>query len=187
MISVCRRRSVSSKLCAKRFCKICELCERKYSPASLKDVLFLTENTDEQNTRYSTETLSQPISQNVTANLSWKASVTSVCRRPSVGSKLCAKMLSELCALCERKKCPLWEKELPTTILQCSLSHRVHRRTEHTAFHRDIKSTDFTEPYSQQNTHSHPRSFQEHALLHSRTCPSTSKNTPFLMLDKALL
>ena len=28
---------------------------------------------------------------------------------------------------------------------------------------------------------------QEHALLHSRTCPSTSKNTPFLMLDKALL
>ena len=30
-----------------------------------------------------------------------------------------------------------------------SFSHREHRRTEHTAFHRDIKSTDFTEPYSQ--------------------------------------
>ena len=29
--------------------------------------------------------------------------MTSVCRRPSVGSKLCAKRLSELCALCERK------------------------------------------------------------------------------------
>ena len=64
---------MSSKLCAKRFCKICELCERKYSPASLKDVLFLTENTDEQNTQYSTETLSQPISQNVTATFSSNA------------------------------------------------------------------------------------------------------------------
>ena len=58
--------------------------------------------TDEQNTQKSTETLSQPISQSVTANLSWKASVFSVCRRRSVDSKLCAKRLSELCALCER-------------------------------------------------------------------------------------
>ena len=32
-----------------------------------------------------------------------EASVISVCRRRSVGSKLCAKMLSELCVLCERK------------------------------------------------------------------------------------
>ena len=46
--------------------------------------------TEEQNTQRCTETLSQPISQNVTANLSWKASVISVCRRPSVSSKLCA-------------------------------------------------------------------------------------------------
>ena len=38
-----------------------------------------------------TETLSQPISQSVTANLSWKASVTSVCRRPSVSSKCAPK------------------------------------------------------------------------------------------------
>ena len=35
-----------------------------------------------------------------------EASVNSVCRRPSVGSKQCTKMLSELCALCERKKHP---------------------------------------------------------------------------------
>ena len=48
---------------------------------------FSQKNTDEQNTQHSTETLSQPISQNVTANLSWKASVISVCRRRSVGSK----------------------------------------------------------------------------------------------------
>ena len=33
-------------------------------------VLFLTENTEEQNTQHSTETLSQPISQSVTANVS---------------------------------------------------------------------------------------------------------------------
>ena len=59
--------------------------------------------TEEQNTQRPTETLSQPISQSVTANLSWKASVFSVCRRRSVDSKLCAKRLSELCALCERK------------------------------------------------------------------------------------
>ena len=47
--------------------------------------------TEEQNTQRPTETLSQPISQNVTANLSWKASVTSVCRRRSVSSKCAPK------------------------------------------------------------------------------------------------
>ena len=52
---------------------------------------FSQSNTDEQNTQKSTETLSQPISQNVTANLSWKASVNSVCRRPSVSSKCAPK------------------------------------------------------------------------------------------------
>ena len=50
--------------------ELCALCERKISPASLAIVLFLTENTDEQNTQHSTETLSQPISQNLTANVS---------------------------------------------------------------------------------------------------------------------
>ena len=48
--------------------------------------------TEEQNTQRFTETSSQPISQNVTANLSWKASVFSVCRRRSVRSKQCANM-----------------------------------------------------------------------------------------------
>ena len=52
---------------------------------------FSQKNTEEQTTQSFTETLSQPISQNVTANLSWKASVNSVCRRRSVGSKLCTK------------------------------------------------------------------------------------------------
>ena len=79
-----------------------------------REPFFLSQiYTDEQNTQRPTETLSQPISQSVTANLSWKASVNSVCRRRSVGSKLCAKMLRELCVLCERKNSPAWEKNLP--------------------------------------------------------------------------
>ena len=69
--------------------------------------------TEEQNTQHSTETLSQPISQNLTANVSWKASVNSVCRRPSVCSKPCAKRLSELCALCERKNLPRLREKTP--------------------------------------------------------------------------
>ena len=46
--------------------------------------------------------------------------------------------------------CALWEKNLPSESRNCTFSHRKHRRTEHTKVHRDIKSTDFTEPYSQQ-------------------------------------
>jgi len=84
---------------------------RERTPQELSSALSLTVGafyfsqiyTEEQNTQRPTETLSQPISQSVTANLSWKASVFSVCRRRSVDSKLCAKRLSELCALCERK------------------------------------------------------------------------------------
>ena len=104
--------------------------------------------TDEQNTQRPTETLSQPITQSVTANLSWKASVNSVCRRRSVGSKLCAKMLRELCVLCERKNSPAWEKNLPPHVSNILFLTEEHRRTEHTNFHRDIKSTDITERYS---------------------------------------
>ena len=82
------------EMCAKRLSELCALCEKK-TPQRISSVLshmegafyFSQKNTDEQNTQRSTETLSQPISQNLTANLSWKASVTSVCRRPSVCSK----------------------------------------------------------------------------------------------------
>ena len=58
------------------------------------------------------------------------------------GLEMCAKRLSELCALCERKNSPLRVSN------NLSLTEN-HRRTEHTGFHRDIKSTDFTERYSQ--------------------------------------
>ena len=46
------------------------LRERRNSPRQFSNILFLTEHTDEQNTQSFTETLSQPITQNVTANLS---------------------------------------------------------------------------------------------------------------------
>ena len=98
MISVCRRRSVGSKLCAKGSVRSVSSV-RERIPQRVVCVLshsesafyFSQKNTEEQNTQRPTETLSQPISQSVTANLSWKASVNSVCRRRSVGSKPCAK------------------------------------------------------------------------------------------------
>ena len=156
VISVCRRRSVGSKLCAKRLSELCALCERKKYPQWVTCVSSFREGTfyfsqiytEEQNTQWYTETLSQPISQSVTANVSWKASVISVCRRRSVGSK-CAPKGSVNSVRSVR------EKNSPAN-LKRSFSHggcvliltEKHRWTEHTAFHRDIKSTDFTEPYS---------------------------------------
>ena len=87
--SVCRRRSVRSILCAKGSVKsvrsVREKTPHKLSSAlkcSVKSVnsvrdktpqrvsqlfFFSQRNTDEQNTQHSTETLSQPISQNLTA------------------------------------------------------------------------------------------------------------------------
>ena len=103
------------------------------------------------------------------------------------GLEMCAKNLRELCALCERKNVLCERKNSPRQFSNVLFLTEKHRRTEHTVFHRDIKSTDFTEPYSQQNTHSQPRSFQEPALLVSRTRPSPFENMPFLMLGKALL
>ena len=56
------------------------------------------------------------------------------------GLEMCAKKLRELCALCEKK--------LPSKSQNVLSLTEKHRRTEHTAFHRDIKSTDITERYS---------------------------------------
>ena len=75
---------------------------------------FSQKNTEEQNAQTFTETLSQPISQNVTANLSWKASVFSVCRRPSVCSK-CAPKTSVNSVRSVREK--------PPQRVVCVLSH----------------------------------------------------------------
>ena len=97
VFSVCWRRSVGSK-CVPKGSVNSVRSVREKSPQRVVCVLSHREGafyfsqiyTEEQNTQRCTETLSQPISQNVTANLSWKASVISVCRRPSVSSKLCA-------------------------------------------------------------------------------------------------
>ena len=145
--SVCRRPSVGSN-CAPKGSVNSVRSVREKPPQRVVCVLshsegafyFSQKNTEEQNTHGFTETLSQPISQSVTANLSWKASVTSVCRRRSVGSNCASKAPWTLCAL--------WEKNFPTTLKCFLFLTEEHRRTEHTAFHRDMKSTDFTERYS---------------------------------------
>ena len=119
MTSVCRRRSVGLKRWWKSsVTPVSSVGER--TPQRSSSVLSLTvgafyfsqSNTEEQNTQGFTETLSQPITQSVTANVSWKASVTSVCRRRSVGSKLCANEVCYICEFCERKKYPLWERKI---------------------------------------------------------------------------
>ncbi|WP_449028505.1 hypothetical protein, partial [Prevotella jejuni] len=56
--------------CAKKLRELFALCERKTYPHTPTMFFFSQNNTDEQNTQHSTETLSQPISQNLTANRS---------------------------------------------------------------------------------------------------------------------
>ena len=56
------------EMCAKNLRELCALCERKISPRLSSVFFFSQKNTEEQNTQTFTETLSQPISQNVTAN-----------------------------------------------------------------------------------------------------------------------
>ena len=91
VFSVCRRPSVSSK-CAPKGSLNSVRSVREKTPHCEYPTIFLSQKiTDEQNTQGFTETLSQPISQSVIANVSWKASVFSVCRRPSVGSKCAPK------------------------------------------------------------------------------------------------
>ena len=77
MTSVCRRRSVGSKRAQK--CSVNSVRSvRDKSPQRVTCVssfregvfYFSQKNTDEQNTQSFTETLSQPISQNLTANVS---------------------------------------------------------------------------------------------------------------------
>ena len=60
---------------------LCALWEKKLSTHTPTMFFFSQKNTEEQNTQRPTETLSQPISQSVTANVSWKASVNSVRER----------------------------------------------------------------------------------------------------------
>ena len=80
--------------------------------------------TEKQNTRYSTETLSQPISQNVTAtfslNVLWYLYAEGVLWVRNVGWNVLLNLWV------------LWEIKLPSDSQKCSFSHREHRRTEDT-------------------------------------------------------
>ena len=58
------------EMCAKKLSELCVLCERKTYPHTPTMFFFSQNNTDEQNTQSPTETLSQPISQNLTTNVS---------------------------------------------------------------------------------------------------------------------
>ena len=118
------------------FLKKCILFSQRLRSFLTKGAFYFSQkNTDEQNTQSFTETLSQPNSQNVTANVSWKASVFSVCRRPSVSSK-CAPKGSVNSVRSVREKNPQVErKNSPTELFVChliewvrSFSHRITQK-----------------------------------------------------------
>ena len=58
---------------AKKLRELCALCERKASANCSQTFFFSQNNTEEQNTQRPTETLSQPITQNLTATFSLNA------------------------------------------------------------------------------------------------------------------
>ena len=155
---------------------------------------FSQKNTDEQNTQSPTETLSQPISQNLTATFSWNVLwylyAEGVLWTRNVGGKV----LLHLCVL--------WEKEIPSVREKDFL----RERERYSLWEKEISSVRKKhyppcekelpkESWCKRNkkikgilkNQPAPPSIQEHALLDARTCPSRHKNTPFLMLDKALL
>ena len=59
------------EMCAKKLRELCALCERKTYPHTPTMFFFSQNNTEEQNTQQFTETLSQPITQSVTATFSY--------------------------------------------------------------------------------------------------------------------
>ena len=101
MNSVCRRRSVGSKCAPKT--SVNSVCSvREKAPQRVVCVLSHREGafyfsqiyTDEQNTQHSTETLSQPISQNVTATFSSNALWTLYAE-----GVLCARNCAQKCSV----------------------------------------------------------------------------------------
>ena len=105
------------------------LCERKNSPASFANVLFLTEYTEEQNTQRPTETLSQPISQNVTATEASPPCLTPFKNMPF--------SIREHALLRPRTR-PSWCLTRPFSNVVCNLliSCRLQRQMKHTFWTR---------------------------------------------------
>ena len=140
---------------------------------------FSQKNTKKQNTQGFTETFSQPITQNVTANVSWKASVNSVCRRPSVSSK-CAPKTSVNSVRSVREK--------PPQRVVCVLSHSEgafsfsQMNTEEQSgqsLQKVLNPPPFPSPRSSR-LQKGLDNISEHAFLARRTCPSCPKKGMFL-------
>ena len=112
--------------CTKRLGELCALCERKTYPQLSSVFFFSQKNTEEQNTQTFTETLSQPISQNVTAIFSWN-----VLWILYAGGLLWARNVRQKA---QWTLCALWEKNLSTTLKCFLFLTEKPRRTEHTGF-----------------------------------------------------
>ena len=144
---VCLQTFVGSPCSQKGFCLSVKICEREKNQRA-PCVLFSQNYTEEQNTQRRTETLSQPIAQSITANdgcnVLWYIAVNSVisvvCLQAFVGSPCSQKGFCSSVKICEREKF-----QRASCILSLT---ELHRRTEYTKTHRDIKSTDNTERYS---------------------------------------
>ena len=98
------------------------------------DVFFFSQKiTDEQNTQRRTETLSQPISQNLTAIFSWNVlwylyagGLLWVRNCAQKGSVKSVSSVREQNIHHERKECLLWEKKLPS--VKEKPSHAPHKQ-----------------------------------------------------------
>ena len=134
------------------------------------DIFFLTENTEEQNTQGFTETLSQPISQNLTATFSSNALWTLY-----AGGFLWARNV--------RQKppwtlCALWEKKLPSVRektpqrLAWVLSYREG------TFYFSQKNTDEQNTQRPTETLSQPISQNLTANVSQSSTPNTQHPTP---------
>ena len=158
---VCLQTFVGSPCSQKGFCSSVKICEREnFQRASC--VLFSQNYTEEQNTQRRTETLSQPKTQSVTAkdgcwvfNIGcwWLAIGVSRWSRPSLRGRGRGRgQLFSACSPCSQKgfcsSVKICERE-KFQRASCILSlTELHRRTEYTKTHRDIKSTENTERYS---------------------------------------
>ena len=142
---------------------------------------FLSQkNTEEQNTQHSTETLSQPISQNLTATFSsnalWTLYAGGLLWDRNSGPKGSVKSVSsvrEKYVLCERKICTLWEKDL-FYVKKKGYSNKL-KMSGYFAIHIPL----FSRTRSSW-TKKTPFNIREHAFQGTRTCPSWCKKGMFL-------
>ena len=172
--------------CAKRLSELCALCERKKlprlrekTPQQLAWVLsyredafyFSQSNTEEQNTQRSTETLSQPISQNVTAtfgsNALWTLYAGGVLWTRNRAPKTSVNSVRSV-----REKTP--------QRISSVISHMEG------AFYFSQKNTDEQNTQGFTETLSQPITQNLTATEASPHCPTPFKNMPFSIREHAL-